>query len=237
MMSDAKDSGSEHTMGAKSHQFLKNVYSWLFFAISLSVVTALMTHYLDLLPPEPERSKVLGYIGSIRTAAILLGMTAARMGRAKIVGSLYILSSVGAGVSMGSLFTFATTESMASIFVMTLALFGAFSVFGYTSSRDLSPLAWLYSFSFFFFLIFWKVFPIPVPELIDIAVAFGLLINLLILSYETQKTRACAHSSYLSAKRGESMALFQSFTLFIAFQITFAGVFFLLFVPRSGSPS
>lgn len=224
--------GPEQFIKIDSYQFIKTVYSWLFLAIGLMVVVASITHFGDFLPSDPDRTELLQWLGSIRTLAILVGLTAAKMGRAKVVTVLFLLTSVLTGISFGALFTFATTESMAAILVVTLALYGAFSIFGYTTTYDLTPLSWLYSFSFFFFMIYWKIFPIPIPEFLTAAVVIGLVTSLFIVSYETQRTRVFAATPYLNVEQAAAMAMLQSFTLFLGFQISFAGVFFLLFVPR-----
>ena len=224
--------GPEQFIKIDSYEFIKTVYSWLALAVMLMVVVASITHFGDFLPPDPDRTELLQWLGSIRTLAILVGLTAAKMGRAKIVTVLFIITSILTGVSFGAFFTFSTTESMAAILVVTMALYGAFSIFGYTTAYDLTPLGWLYSFSFFFFMIFWKIFPIPVPEFLTAAVVIGLVTSLLIVSYETQRTRAFSQAAYMNVEQAAAMAMLQSFMLFLGFQITFAGVFFLLFVPR-----
>jgi len=217
--------------------FMRTVYVWLFIAVGTAVAAAVVTHMLDVLPGDPERTELLAWVETIRTGAIFIGMTAAKMGRARLVTFFLVLCSVMSGISFGSLLTFATPESVAAVFVAAVALFGTFSLFGYTTARDLTPLSLLYTFSFVFFLGFRYLFPIPFPEVLTVAVVVGLACSLLIVAYETQRTKVFAHAIFLDVEQAAAVALFQSFTLFLGFTFAFAGVFFMLFEPRPPVPN
>ncbi len=84
---------------------------------------------------------LLGYAVAFAPLIILLGSSfAMRNPSAKSAGVLYWTIVALIGASLGTVFLRYTNESVASTFFVTAASFGALSLFGYTTKRDLGPI-------------------------------------------------------------------------------------------------
>ena len=135
---------------------------------------------------------VLGMITAFAPLVILLGAAfAMRNASPRSSGILYwsIVSLIGA--SLGVLALTYTGQSIATTFFVTAASFGALSLFGYTTKRDLSPIG--------SFLIV-GVFGLIVASIVNMflrsdAMAFvisaaGVLIFAGLIAYDTQRLKA-----------------------------------------------
>jgi FtsH-binding integral membrane protein len=135
---------------------------------------------------------VLGVIVAFAPLVILLGAAfAMRQPSVRGSGLLYwsIVSLIGA--SLGVLVLTYTGQSIATTFFVTAASFGALSLFGYTTKRDLSPIG--------SFLIV-GVFGLIIASIVNMflrsdAMAFvisaaGVLIFAGLIAYDTQRLKA-----------------------------------------------
>ncbi len=129
--------------------FMLGVYNKL----ALGLVVAGVLAYVTGNVPEVQRL-LFGYGPDGRIGLTMLGMIVQFSPLVMLFGSMFfmknptaggvnllywaVVSTIGAG--LGILFLRYTGGSLASTFLITAAAFGALSLFGYTTKRDLSPM-------------------------------------------------------------------------------------------------
>jgi FtsH-binding integral membrane protein len=162
----------------------------------------------------------LGMIIAFAPLVILLGTAfAMRNASPRSSGILYwsIVSLIGA--SLGVLVLTYTGQSIATTFFVTAAGFGALSLFGYTTKRDLSPIG--------SFLIV-GVFGLIIASIVNIflrsdAMAFvisaaGVLIFAGLIAYDTQRLKAVYYELGADQAAARGVATnFGALTLYINF--------------------
>jgi FtsH-binding integral membrane protein len=141
---------------------------------------------------------------------ILLGsMFTMRNPTAKGAGMLYwtIVSLIGA--SLGVVLLRYTGESVASTFFVTAAAFGALSLFGYTTKKDLTGFGSFLIVGLFGLIIasLVSIF-FPNPMLIYAINAIGVLIFAGLIAYDTQRLKM---TYYQLQGHGEAMGVATSF--------------------------
>ncbi|MDB5433872.1 MAG: hypothetical protein JWR47_129 [Phenylobacterium sp.] len=162
---------------------------------------------------------VLGMIVAFAPLVILLGAAfAMRQPSVRGSGLLYwsIVSLIGA--SLGVLVLTYTGQSVATTFFVTAASFGALSLFGYTTKRDLSPIG--------SFLIV-GVFGLIIASIVNIflrsaAMAFvisaaGVLIFAGLIAYDTQRLKAIYYELGADQAARGVATNFGALTLYINF--------------------
>jgi FtsH-binding integral membrane protein len=127
-------------------QYMLRVYNYMASGLLLSGIVAIVvanTGLQDLFFQITEAGKLgytgLGLIAMLAPIGIILGMSfgAARMSSAALQGLYWAL--VGTmGIGFAVLLKVYTGESVARVFFITAAAYGALSLYGYTTKRSLS---------------------------------------------------------------------------------------------------
>jgi FtsH-binding integral membrane protein len=195
--------------------FMLGVYNkvalGLLLSAALAYVTSAVPAVRDLLYVTTPEGRLAGFTGlgmAVRFApliAILVGMFAMRNPTAKSSGIFYwaIVALIGAGLGLWGLIY--TGESIASTFLITAVAFGALSLAGYTTKKDLT--------AFGSFLIVGMVglmiagfltFFFHSPALIFLFDVVGVFIFAGLIAYDTQRLKM---AYYQLAGNGEAMAV------------------------------
>ncbi len=170
---------------------LRSVYNWMMVGLGLSGLTAYLTvnsdAMLNLIFGNGYMIWVL-FIGEIGLVIALSGAVS-RMS-ASTAAMLFMLFSVLNGLTLSSILLVYTTRSIATTFFIAGATFGATSLYGYVTKKDLT------SWGNFLFMgllgliisfvvnIFWQ------NTLFDLLLsAVGVLIFVGLTAYDTQKIR------------------------------------------------
>lgn len=120
--------------------FMAQVYGWMTCGLLLTGFTALLvpgTALQDFI----FSSKITFYgliIAQLGVVFFLSGMVSRISGA--MATTLFMLYSVLTGLTLSSVFIVYTSASIASTFFITAGTFGAMSVYGYTTKRDLTKL-------------------------------------------------------------------------------------------------
>lgn len=130
--------------GSIAKSFMSNVFSWMTLALIVSGAFAwlfgntegLMSYIND---PITNRTGPLGYIAIFGPfiLVIIMGARFAKMSYGTLV-ILFGLFSALMGISISSIFSIYTSQSIYSVFFITSATFGAMAVIGYTTKTDLT---------------------------------------------------------------------------------------------------
>jgi FtsH-binding integral membrane protein len=201
-------------MDAGLRSYMLKIYNYMASALALTGIVALFSAnspaVLQLMYRTNEAGQMVGMSGFgwiVAFVPLIMAMTMS-FGLARMsVGALqatYWGFAAMMGLSLSSVFLIYTGESIARVFFITAGTFGAMSLYGYTTKRDLSGLG--------SFLIMGLI-GLIIASLVNMflqssALAFatsviGVLIFVGLTAYDTQKLKAMY---YQVAGTGEMMA-------------------------------
>lgn len=198
---------------------LKNVYAWMAMAL---VVTGVAATYVS------NNQTILSYLlgnfgivlGLLIAELVLAVVFTARFSKlsfnaASILFGLYALLT---GVSLGLVFLVYTEESIASTFFVTAGTFGAMSLFGYFTKRDLSPWG-RYLLMALLGIIIASVVNLFMnsTKVMWITTYVGVVVFVLLTAYDTQKIKNMLAESDGVNEGSLKLALYGSFMLFLDF--------------------
>jgi len=152
--------------------------------------------------------------------ALVMGLSwgLSRMSAAVATGG-FILYSALSGVTLAAIFLVYTTESIASTFLVTASVFGAMSLYGYTTQRDLTSWG-----SFLFMALIGLIIASLVNIFLQSTAIYwvttyaGVLIFVGLTAYDTQKLKRL--SSTINERDTETfqkMVILGALTLYLDF--------------------
>ncbi|MFT4465430.1 MAG: Bax inhibitor-1 family protein [Sodalis sp. (in: enterobacteria)] len=171
--------------------FMAQVYGWMTCGLLL---TAFVAWYASRTPVLLQFifSSQITFFGLIIAQLALVFVISGMINRLSgaVATSLFMLYSALTGLTLASIFIVYTVSSIASTFVVTAGMFGAMTLYGYTTKRDLSS---------FGNLLFMALIGIVLASLVNIwlkstalmwAVTYiGVLVFVGLTAYDTQKLK------------------------------------------------
>src|SRR5215471_13328350 len=126
------------TIDAGLRAYMLNIYNHMSAGVGLTAVVAWLTY--QFIGPELLQSPLMWLF--ILAPLVLVFFIGARINTLSVSAarSLFFVYAALVGVSLSVLFHIYTNSSITRVFFITAAMFGALSLFGYTTKRDLSGL-------------------------------------------------------------------------------------------------
>ena len=199
--------------------FMQKVYLWMTFALTLTGFVAYRTTQSEFLL-ELIFNSSFGFIGLILVElALVIWISSGiqRMSSNMAIG-LFLLYSVLNGMTLSVLLIAYTGASVASTFFITAGMFGAMSIYGYTTKQDLS--SWGN-------LLFMALFGIILASFVNIFLQssglywlisyIGVLVFVGLTAYDTQKIKKLAAQVIVESEVGRKVAILGALTLYIDF--------------------
>jgi FtsH-binding integral membrane protein len=199
--------------------FMQKVYLWMTFALTLTGFVAYRTTQSEFLL-ELIFSSSFGFIGLILAELALVFWISSgiqRMSSNMAIG-LFLLYSVLNGMTLSVLLIAYTGASVASTFFITAGMFGAMSVYGYTTKQDLS--SWGY-------LLFMALIGLILASVVNIYLQssglywlinyIGVLVFVGLTAYDTQKIKQIAAQVIVESEEGRKVAILGALTLYLDF--------------------
>ena len=199
--------------------FMQKVYLWMTFALTLTGFVAYRTTQSEFLL-ELIFSSSFGFIGLILAELALVFWISSgiqRMSSNMAIG-LFLLYSVLNGMTLSVLLIAYTGASVASTFFITAGMFGAMSIYGYTTKQDLS--SWGN-------LLFMALFGIILASFVNIFLQssglywlisyIGVLVFVGLTAYDTQKIKQLAAQVIVESEVGRKVAILGALTLYLDF--------------------
>jgi FtsH-binding integral membrane protein len=117
----------------------RQVYIWMSLALFITGITALIVAENNDLTYALLSNPIL-FWGLLIAEFVLVYVIAGRIDRISLQAAtiVFIIYSIINGVTMSLLFLMYTSESIAATFFITAGTFGAMSLYGYMTKRDLS---------------------------------------------------------------------------------------------------
>ncbi|MDO8527499.1 MAG: Bax inhibitor-1/YccA family protein [Deltaproteobacteria bacterium] len=207
------------TQVLEQRTFLSKVYSWMAFALGLTAMTAMFT-----VSNAAIREFIFGNTG------IFFGLLLAELGLVMFLSfairkisvtaatAAFVAYSVLNGLTLSAIFLVYTNASLASTFFVTAGTFGAMSLYGYATKRDLTSIGNLCFMALIGLIIasvvnmFWSN-----PALYWITSYAGVLIFVGLTAYDTQKLKIMSQSIDEESEEGKKAAILGALTLYLDF--------------------
>ena len=199
--------------------FMQKVYLWMTFALTLTGFVAYRTTQSEFLL-ELIFSSSFGFIGLILAELALVFWISSgiqRMSSNMAIG-LFLLYSVLNGMTLSVLLIAYTEASVAYTFFITAGMFGAMSVYGYTTKQDLS--SWGN-------LLFMALIGLILASVVNIYLQssglywlinyIGVLVFVGLTAYDTQKIKQIAAQVIVESEEGRKVAILGALTLYLDF--------------------
>jgi hypothetical protein len=223
------DSSPVRGTGSISRKFMSGVFSWMFAALGISALFAVLfasnaslLGYLYNVTPEGTKLGLLGWIVMLAPLGLMLAISFAwqRMS-ASLVTLLFVLYSAINGISFSFILLTYTAGSVAGCFATAAIMFGVMAVMGYTTDKDLTTFGSLLTMGLVGLFIAMMVNMLLHSSFMDYIISFaGVAIFTGLTAYDVQKLkRIGAGIEYEGVGAGDSkkLALMGAFTLYLDF--------------------
>lgn len=209
------DYGRESTPAVAA--FFNAVYAWMATGLALTGVVAWLTYQ------HPQVLASLGMGGIIVLFLVEIGLVVAISGAinrisATAATALFLLYSALNGLLLSGIFVVYTHASIASTFLVTAGAFGATSVYGYVTKRDLTRVGSL-AFMALIGLILASLVNLFLhsPALYWLVSYAGVLIFTALTAYDTQKLKEIAYQTAGDPRLSARLAISGSLALYLDF--------------------
>jgi len=130
---------SEGDLADKMRLAMRQVYLWMTVGLLLTAGVAYAVVSTPLILLVANQLVFFGLVIAELALVVFLASRVTRMSPATAVGLFFVYAALN-GVTMSLIFAIYTTSSIAITFFATACLFGALTIIGYTTGRDLTNL-------------------------------------------------------------------------------------------------
>jgi hypothetical protein len=218
---------------AREGEFVRRVYNWMLTGLALTGGVAYFTSgsetMLNLI--FGNQLVMLLLIGAELAMVFILAARINRMS-ASTATTMFVVYSILNGLTLSVIFLAYTSSSIASAFFVAAGTFGAMSLYGYTTKRDLTSLGGF---------LFMGLIGIVIASLVNIflhnamiewvVTYLGVLIFTGLTAYDTQKIKAMAYGGF----DGEAMESKAAIMGALALYLDFVNLFLMLLRIFGGS--
>ena len=198
---------------------LKNVYAWMALALGLTGVAAMYVSSNQIILEYlfEHLGLLMGLLIAELVVAIVFTALFKRLSfnTASILFGLYSLLT---GISLGPIFLLFTKESIALTFFVTAGTFGAMSLYGYFTKKDLSPWGRYLLMGLFGIIIASVANLFLQSTRVEwITTYVGVVVFVLLTAYDTQKIKNMLAEKDEVDESSLKLALYGSFMLYLDF--------------------
>lgn len=200
-------------------EFVRRVYNWMAAGLALTAVVALLTASNATMLQLIFGNRLVFYaliFGELGLVIVLSGAIN-RLGAATAT-AMFLLYSALNGVTMGAIFLLYTRSSIASTFFVTAVTFGAMSLYGRVTKRDLTSWG-----SFLFMGLLGVVIASVVNLFLHSEMVYwvstfcGIIVFVGLTAYDTQKIKAMAASGFADEATARKGAIMGALRLYLDF--------------------
>lgn len=209
----------EYQIALEQRTFVSKVYGWMALALVVTALVAMFTVATPSLINAILGSQILFYGLLIGEVLLVIYLSAAinkiSAGTATLV---FLIYSAINGLTLSIIFVMFTSESIASTFMITAVTFGAMSIYGYFTKRDLTTIGNLAVMALFGLIIaslvniFWHN-----STLYWITTYAGVLIFVALTAYDTQKIKRMSRSEEEGSEQSKKLAIMGALVLYLDF--------------------
>jgi len=200
----------------RERAFFRTVYSWMFGGLLLTAFAAMWVATSVPMQKLVLTNPIIFIVLCVAELGIVFYASAAlpRLTPAT-AASLFLVYSLLTGLTLSVLLFIYTAASVVQAFVVTAGMFGAVSVYGRVTKRDLT------SWGAFFFMGVVGLLLAMIANMFIHSTALDLAISTIavfvftgLAAYKTQALKAWAHAG---GPQGETLAIFGALSLYITF--------------------
>jgi FtsH-binding integral membrane protein len=210
---------SESATISRAEVFFPKVYNWMAVGLGVSAAVALMTVYSQAMMQLVFGNRLVFY--GLLIAELLLVITlsgAIQRLSASAATGFFLLYSALSGVTLAAIFVLYTQSSIASTFLVTAGTFGAMSIYGHVTRRDLTSWGSFLFMGLIGFLLASVVNMFLHSEMIYwVSTYCGILIFVGLTAYDTQKLKVLAMGGFASGEDRHKAAILGALRLYLDF--------------------
>lgn len=199
--------------------YLTKVYNWMAIALLITGLSAYFVAGSEQLMQIVFGNKILFY-GLLIGEIALVGYISARINKlaTNTAMLLYLLYAVLNGVTLSFIFMAYTSASITSTFIITAGTFGAMSLYGYSTKRDLTKIGNI-AFMALIGIIIASVVNIFMESTLMywIITYLGVIIFVGLVAYDTQKLKRIAINGFENEESMEKSAILGALSLYLDF--------------------
>lgn len=206
--------------GALFSTLFQQVYGWMAGGLALTGLIAWYVSQSEAMLNLVFGNQLLFFGLIIAELGLVMGLSwgLTRMSATMATGAFLLYAALN-GVTMAFIFLAYTNESIASTFLVTAGTFGAISMYGYTTKRDLTTWG-----SYFFMALIGLILASVVNIFLQSSVIYwittyaGVLIFVGLTAYDTQKIKELsARIDASDAENFQKMAIMGALRLYLDF--------------------
>lgn len=196
-----------------------SVYTWMGLGLALTAIAALLTLSSPTLLKLIVGNKVIFFGLIIGELAMVIALSAAiRKMSAGTATLMFLAYSVLNGLTLSVIFLAYTSASIVSTFFITAGTFGAMSVYGMVTKRDLTSWG-----SFFFMGLIGLIIASVVNIFLQSTMIYwitsyiGVFIFIGLTAYDTQKIKRLGQAGFADSASRHKVAIMGALTLYLDF--------------------
>jgi uncharacterized protein len=218
-MTNGQISYQRDRAAAVQGEFIRRVYNWMGLGLGVTALVALYT------ASNPQLLKMifgnsLVFFGLILAELGLVIWLSAAINRLhySTASAMFFIYSALNGLTLSVIFLAYTRASITSTFFVTAGTFGAMSLYGYTTKRDLSSWG-----SFFFMGLIGIILASVVniflrsPMIYWVVTYAGILVFVGLTAYDTNKLKAMAQAGFADEETEGKSAVMGALALYLDF--------------------
>ena len=212
---------SKEQLGIKSYQalYMTKVYNWMGLALLITGIVSYFTATTPGLIQTIVGSKIIFYGLIIAELLLVIYLSRAinKMSQSTAI-TAFLIYSVLNGLTMSVIFLIYTSSSISTTFLVTAGTFGAMSLYGYTTKRDLTSIGNLAFMGLIGIIIASVVnFFLKSEMMYWIITYLGVAIFVGLTAYDTQKLKQIGSQGFSDQESMEKLSIMGALTLYLDF--------------------
>jgi FtsH-binding integral membrane protein len=215
---------STHTkdqLGIKSHQalFITKVYNWMALALLVTGLVAYFTATSPSMINAIVSSKLIFYGLLISELLLVIYLTSAikRLSQNMAI-TVFMVYSILNGLTMSVIFLVYTSSSISTTFLVTAGTFGAMSLYGYYTKKDLTSIGNMAIMALIGIIIASIVNIFLQNEMMYWIITYlGVAVFVGLTAYDTQKLKEIGSRGFANEEGMEKMSILGALTLYLDF--------------------
>ena len=208
-------------LGIKSHQalFITKVYNWMALALLFTGLVAYFTAASPSMINAIVSSKLVFYGLLIGELLLVIYLTSAikRLSQNMAI-AVFMLYSILNGLTMSVIFMVYTSSSISTTFLITAGTFGAMSLYGYYTKKDLTSIGNMAMMALIGIIIASIVNIFLQNEMMYWIISYlGVAIFVGLTAYDTQKLKEIGSRGFANEEGMEKIAILGALTLYLDF--------------------
>ncbi len=208
-------------LGIKSHQalFITKVYNWMALALLVTGLVAYFTATSPSMINAIVSSKLVFYGLLIGELLLVIYLTSAinRLSQNMAI-SVFMVYSILNGLTMSVIFLVYTSSSISTTFLVTAGTFGAMSLYGYYTKKDLTSIGNMAMMALIGIIIASIVNIFLQNEMMYWIITYlGVALFVGLTAYDTQKLKEIGSRGFANEEGMEKMSILGALTLYLDF--------------------